>query len=265
MRFMSIASGSSGNASYIGSEQTHILVDAGITMKAVSEGLAGLGLSLRDLDAIVLTHEHIDHVRSVGAIQRKYGIPVYATFGTLRELLLMRQLGELDRGCLHPILPDMDFSIGDLGIRPFSISHDAQDPVGYRVACGAKSCAVAMDLGQYDEYILDHLKAADVLLVESNHDIGMLSGGPYPMALKRRILSGRGHLSNDSAGQLLDAVLHPDIRHVFLGHLSEENNQPDLALRTVRREIDSSESSHRSKDVDITVAERHRPSEIIEF
>lgn len=265
MRFTSIASGSSGNASYIGDEETHILIDVGVTQKAIMEGLSALSLSLSDINGIFLTHEHIDHIRAVGTISRRYGIPIYGTLATLRETLLSKSLGDFDRGLLHPILPDQSIRIASLEILPFSIDHDAADPVAYRVRSGEKCAAVTTDLGHFDDYICGHLRDLDAVLIEANHDPRMLADGPYPLPLKRRILSDKGHLSNEISGKLIDTILHPGLKHIFLGHLSEENNLPELALRTVREVIDRSESGNRSEGLSISVAKRHAVSEIIEF
>ncbi len=265
MRFTSIASGSSGNVSYIGTENTHILVDAGVTMKAINMGLSELELSLSDISAIFLTHEHIDHIRAVGTISRKYGIPLYGTIETLRELLLTRSLGAVDTALLHPLLPDREVNVGGLSILPFSIAHDAANPVGYRVNDGKHTVAVATDLGHFDAYIEEHLTGLDAMVLEANHDIRMLEAGPYPLPLKRRILSDHGHLSNENAGRLLDRVLHEGLRRVYLGHLSKENNLPELALRTVLSEIDASDSAFRGQDFDIVVAKRSEISEPVEL
>ncbi len=268
MRFTSIASGSSGNVSYIGTDKTHILVDAGVTMKAINEGLHALDLSLDEIQGIFLTHEHIDHIKAVGTISRKYEIPIYGTLETLQELISVngrKKLGEVRQDLLHPILPDQECKIGDFSIRPFSIDHDAANPVAYRVEGGGKSVAVATDMGHFDAYIEEHLQGLDAMLVEANHDLNMLSAGPYPMALKRRILSDHGHLSNDNCGRLIDKILNNDIRHIFLGHLSKENNLPELAKLTVEQQIDASESEFHGKDFKISVARRDGISEIIEL
>lgn len=274
MRFTSLASGSSGNAAYIGTNNTHILVDAGITMRSINEELASLSLDLRDIQGLFLTHEHSDHIRAVGTIARKYHIPVYGTLTTLQELLLVSSVGEIPKELLHPILPDQTLRFGELSILPFSIYHDAADPVGYRIEEDTdtpgkterkKAVAVATDMGHYDEYILSHLTDLDAMIIEANHDIQMLSRGPYPLSLKRRILGAKGHLSNASCGELLTKVLNAHTRHVFLGHLSKENNLPELAFETVIKEIDGSERGLHGKDFDISVAKRDGYSEIIEF
>ena len=267
MRFTSIASGSSGNASYIGTDNTHILVDVGVTMKAINEGLHAMNLDLRDIQAIFLTHEHIDHIRAVGTISRKYGIPIYSTLETLRETLLNKTLGAVPKEMMFPIQPDEAVTIGDLAVTPFTIDHDAANPVGYRMeeTETGKKAAVATDLGHFDAYIQSNLRGVNAMVLEANHDIAMLNAGPYPLSLKRRILSDHGHLSNENSGRLLDQVLHSELRHVFLGHLSAENNLPELALRTVREQIDQSDSEYHAKDFDITVASRNHVSEMIEF
>lgn len=265
MRFTSIASGSSGNSSYIGTDHTHILVDAGVTMKAINQGLHTLELDLSDVQAIFLTHEHIDHIRAIGTISRKYQIPVYSTLDTLKEVMLNRTLGEFPTELLQPILPDAVTTVGDLQVTPFSIDHDAADPVGYRIEAEGKRVAVATDMGHYDDYIVTHLEQLDAMVIEANHDVRMLSTGPYPMSLKRRILSDHGHLSNESSGHLIDRILNPKVKHVFLGHLSKENNLPELALSTVQQEINASESEFHAGDFDISVARRDGISEIVEL
>lgn len=267
MRFTSIASGSSGNVSYIGTEHTHILVDVGVTMKAINEGLHALELDLKDIQGIFLTHEHIDHIRAVGTISRKYGIPIYSTLETLQETMLNKSLGAIPKEVMMPIQPDEAVVIGDMAVTPFTIDHDAANPVGYRMeqSGSGKKVAVATDLGHFDDYICSHLSGLDAMVLEANHDIAMLNAGPYPLSLKRRILSDHGHLSNENSGKLLNRVLHSEVKHVFLGHLSAENNLPELALRTVKAEIDASASEFQSKDFDITVASRSHISEILEF
>ncbi len=234
-------------------------------MKAMNEGLGALELSLRDIDAIFLTHEHYDHIKSVGSIARKYHIPIYGSLETLQSLLLIKSLGEFDKELLHPIEADEHLRFEDFDILPFSIPHDARNPCAYRVEAEGKKVAVATDIGHFDEYIEYHLKDLDALILEANHDIRMLSEGMYPYDLKRRILSDYGHLSNENAGKLLDRLLQDRIRKVFLGHLSAENNLPDLALRTVKQEIDSSESPYRSSDFPICIAHRDRISDIVEW
>ena len=151
----------------------------------------------QDVDGILITHEHSDHIKGLGVLARKYQVPIYATRETLDEIRSKSSLGDYDRELLHPVCPDVDFVVGDLTVKPFSIDHDAANPVAYRVQCGERSVAVATDMGHYDQYIIDHLRDLDALLLESNHDVRMLESGPYPYYLKRRILGDHGHLSNE--------------------------------------------------------------------
>lgn len=263
MRMASIASGSSGNCIYIGSENTHILVDAGISNKRIQQGLNEIGLKGDDLDGIFITHEHSDHIKGLGVLCRKFHIPVYATQETLEEIGAMKSLGGFDGELLNPICPDGDFSLGDLSVRPFKIDHDAVNPVAYKVRCGGKSVAVATDFGHFDQYIIDNLQGLDALLLESNHDVRMLETGPYPYYLKRRILGDFGHLSNENAGRLLNCVLHDRLKKIFLGHLSQENNYEELAYETVKLEINEGSCPYGASDFSISVARRDAMSEIV--
>ena len=263
MRFCSIASGSSGNCIYVGSDNAHVLVDAGISGKRVEQGLRELELTGQDIDAILVTHEHSDHVKGLGVLARKHQIPVYTTGGTADAISRMSTLGKLPEGILHEIQEDQPFAIGDLTIKPFSIPHDAAQPVGFRISCGQQSVGVATDLGKYNEYIVENLQNLDALLLEANHDIRMLQVGSYPYYLKQRILGDRGHLSNENAGRLLCRLLHDNLKAVFLGHLSRENNYEELAYQTVCSEVTLGDNPYRSGDFKIQVAKRDCISEVI--
>lgn len=263
MRLVSIASGSSGNCIYVGSDDTHILIDAGISNKRIEQGLNEIGLSGSDITGIAITHEHSDHTKGLGVLARKHGIPIYATENTLQEIDGMKSLGAYPRELFRAIQPDVDFEVGDLTIKPFHIDHDAVDPVAYRVQQGGKSVAVATDMGHFDQYTIDHLLDLDALLLESNHDVNMLQTGPYPYYLKQRILGNHGHLSNENAGRLLNYILHDNMKHILLGHLSKENNYDALAYETVRLEINQGENPYKASDFPIEVAKRDQMSGII--
>ncbi|MGL5434810.1 MAG: MBL fold metallo-hydrolase [Lachnospiraceae bacterium] len=263
MRFVSIASGSSGNCIYVGSECSHILVDAGISNKRMVQGLNEIGLKGCEIQGIVITHEHSDHTKGLGVMARKYGVPIYATRETLEEIQGMSYLGKFPEGLFQEIKPDVTFKVGDLDIQPFAIDHDAANPVAYRIQNDKKSVAVATDMGHFNQYIIDHLQGLDALLLEANHDVNMLETGPYPYHLKRRILSDHGHLSNENAGRLLNYILHDNIRHIMLGHLSKENNYEELAYETVKLEIDQGETCYKASDFPIGVAKRDTMSQII--
>ncbi|MCR5196989.1 MAG: MBL fold metallo-hydrolase [Pseudobutyrivibrio sp.] len=262
MDFFSIASGSSGNCICVGDDSTHVMIDAGISGKRIEAGMNRYDYTTSDMAGLLVTHEHSDHVSGLGVISRKYHLPIYATAGTIKAIRSMKSLGAIDDTLFHVIRPDEDFSIGSLEIHPFRISHDAAEPVAYRIENTKSKVAVCTDLGYFDDYIVGNLKGLDAMLLEANHDIHMLEVGAYPYPLKQRILGEFGHLSNEASGKLLSQVLHDDIKHVFLGHLSKENNYPDLAYETVRLEVTMDENTpYSGGDFNITVASRSDVSE----
>ncbi|MCR4830695.1 MAG: MBL fold metallo-hydrolase [Pseudobutyrivibrio sp.] len=264
MDFFSIASGSSGNCICVGDDSTHVMIDAGISGKRIEAGMNEYDYTTADMAGLLVTHEHSDHVAGLGVISRKYKIPIYGTAATLKAIRSMKSLGAIDDQLLHVIEPDKDFVLGSLTIHPFHISHDAADPVAYRIENHNSKVAVCTDLGYYDNYIVENLKGLDAMLLEANHDIHMLEVGAYPYPLKQRILGNYGHLSNEASGKLLSQVLHDNVKHVFLGHLSHENNYPDLAYETVRLEVTMDDSTpYTGADFDITVASRSEVSQRI--
>ena len=263
MRLCSIASGSSGNCIYAGSDETHVLVDAGISGRRIEQGLHELELTGKDIDAILVTHEHSDHIQGLGVLARKYGIPIYTTGGTVDALERSGALGRVPEGIFHEIREDEPFQIKDLSVTPFQIPHDAAQPVGFRIENGSSAVGIATDLGRFNGYIIDHLKELDALLLESNHDVNMLQVGHYPYILKQRILGDRGHLSNENAGKLLCELLHDNMKAILLGHLSKENNYEALAYETVCAEVTMGDNPYRSSDFYIRVAGREQRSEII--
>ena len=265
MRMMPIASGSSGNCIYVGSDNTHILIDAGVSRKKICEGLNKLDLSMKDISAILVTHEHIDHIKGLGVISRKDNIPVYTTKGTVKGICDTSSIGEVPNELFNEITPDNDFKLNDICIHSFNVSHDANEPVAYTVTDGEKKACVLTDLGYFDDYIVDNIKNPDVLMVEANYDLNLLQVGSYPYYLKQRIIGKKGHLSNENSGQLINDVLHNNLKKIILGHLSKENTYDKLAYETVRLEIDMSHNEYKSSDFNIEVAKRSEPSDIIQF
>ena len=263
MKLCSIASGSSGNCIYVGSEHTNILIDAGISKKKIEEGLDKIGVSGEDLDGILITHEHSDHIQGLGVFSRKYKVPIYATKGTIAGIENYKSLGKMPEGLFYPIQSDEEFVLRDLTIKPFSVSHDAIEPTGYRIGKDKKSIAIATDLGNYDKYIVENLKDVNALVLEANHDVHMVEVGPYPYPLKRRVLGEQGHLSNELSGRLLCDILHDDLQCVMLGHLSKENNYESLAYETVKLEVTLGDNKYNGDDVHIIVAKRDTVSELI--
>lgn len=263
MRFVSIASGSSGNCTYIGTDQTHILVDAGIACKRIDTGLNDLGVKPEELAGVLITHEHSDHISGLRVFSKKHHVPIYGTRETLEAIERLDGKGEIDRELYHAVRPDEQVCIGDFTVRPFSNSHDAANPVGYRAEAAGRAVGVVTDLGVYSQYTVSHLLGLDAVLLEANHDVHMLEAGPYPFSLKRRILGRKGHLSNEMAGQLLGELLHDRMKHIVLGHLSKENNYAELAYETVCCEVNMGANPYHSGDFPITVANRDTMSEVI--
>ncbi|MCR5022835.1 MAG: MBL fold metallo-hydrolase [Lachnospiraceae bacterium] len=272
MRLLSIASGSSGNCIYVGYEGTNLLIDAGISGKRIEAGLNMIGLKTSDIDGILITHEHADHIAGLKVVSNKYKVPVYATGGTINEILNGKKKIDIDPGLFREVKADQEFTVKDMLINPIRISHDAAEPVCYRFyGNDSDSAAVCTDLGTYDDYILDNLEGVSALLLEANHDIKMLEAGPYPYFLKKRILGEKGHLSNDSAGELLTHLMASGkLKTVLLGHLSKENNYAALAFETVRMQLEmlgygcaSSKGYMDNTKVNLGVALRDEPGKLI--
>ena len=263
LELCSIASGSSGNCICVGTDCAHVLIDAGISGKRIEKGLHELGIKAEELEGILITHEHIDHIAGLGVLARRYGIPLYATAGTIEGIKRMKSVGQIDDALFHTIEPEQEFIIHDMMFTPISISHDAADPVAYRFTNGKQSFAVMTDLGTYDEHIVKEMQGLDVLLLEANHDIRMLQTGPYPYPLKQRILGDRGHLSNERSGQLLGEILHDNFGTVMLGHLSKENNYEELAYETVRLEVTMGDNPYNADDFPLYVAKRDEISPVL--
>lgn len=265
MRLLSIASGSSGNCIYVGNDQTHLLIDAGISGKRIEQGLNTIGLSIADIDAVLVTHEHIDHIGGLGVICRKHGLKVYATYGTICGIKNTKSVGKIEEGLLCPIDKCEQITIKDFVIHPMEISHDAMDPVAYRIYADGKKLAIVTDIGHFTQETVEQLQGMNAVLLEANHDVQMLQVGGYPYPLKQRILGNRGHLSNENAGRLLCKLLHDDLKTIVLGHLSNENNLPDLAYESVRLEISMGDNPYQASDFQICVAKRSCPSQVIEL
>ncbi len=231
MTFCPLYSGSSGNALFVQAGQTRVLIDAGKSGKMLTDALRLIGVEPETLDAILITHEHSDHIAGAGVMARKYHIPVYATEGTWTAM--DRKLGAVAPELRCTFDRSQDFYLGQLGVAPFAIPHDAAEPVGYRLWCGSVSIATATDLGYFSKSVRDAVAGSSLVLLESNHDPDMLLQNPhYSAHLKQRILSNKGHLSNESCANALVQLVESGVHNVILGHLSGENNLPELALQT---------------------------------
>lgn len=232
IHFCSLASGSSGNSQFIASDHTRLLLDAGLSGKYITNSLEHIGESLKDINALLITHEHSDHIKGAGVIYRKIRQPIYATEATWA--VLHSKIGEIAPEHIRIIKSGEPFEIGDILVKPIEICHDAAEPVAYAFSNQKARMCVATDLGHCPDSVQNEFLDCDLLMLESNHDINMLKIGPYPYYLKQRILSDVGHLSNEAAaGVIIRAVQEGRVRSVLLGHLSKENNLPELAYETV--------------------------------
>ncbi|MDO5696016.1 MAG: MBL fold metallo-hydrolase [Eubacteriales bacterium] len=258
MKIQSLTSGSSGNCTLVGTDTGNLFVDCGASGKYLENQLAEAGETLPT--AILVTHEHTDHVKGLGVLLRRYRLPVYMTEGTLRALLADGRLGKVDTNLLQVIRPDVPFHLSGLEILPFRINHDAADPVAFRFHEGGVHMAVATDMGCFDDYTVDALRNLDALLLEANHDLRLLECSSYPYRLIERIRSHTGHLSNEDSARLLTAVAGTRLKHVLLGHLSTENNYSALAKMTVEQVL----QTQVEMDVQVDVALKGKRSRIIE-
>ena len=263
MRFCNIASGSSGNCTYAGDDHTHLIIDAGISGKRIEAGLNELELTTPDMTGILITHEHTDHIGGLGVLARRYGIPIYATGGTIDAIRRMPRYKDIPDHLYHVVKADQAFSLGNFEILPLAVSHDAAEPVAYRLENNGKRASIATDLGTYDEHIVRCMRNSDILMLEANHDVHMLEVGPYPYPLKKRILGDKGHLSNDLCGRLLTELISDRLQQVFLGHLSKDNNLEELAYETVRLEVTMSDDNYRWGDFPVSIAKRNERTECI--
>ena len=251
-----LASGSSGNAIFVRIGSVKLLVDVGISRRRITNALREIGQDLDTIDAVILTHEHVDHVNALRKIRQKCPeIPIYSTTGTARGCWRRKRW----RYRHHTIEAGVPFEIGGVEITPFAISHDALEPVGFRIETERFAVGIATDLGCSSDEVERALRDCHVLIVEANHDVEMLWNGPYPRHLKHRVVSNRGHLSNEQARELLDRVAGPRLQQVILGHMSEKNNTAAKVMQAVGT------SFIHAPEVDVVVAERKTPSPLMSF
>ena len=258
LQFCSLYSGSTGNSLFVQSDTTKILVDAGVSAKKITEALNSISVDIDSIDAILVTHEHIDHVKSLSTLSTKYNIPVFATSGTWDAMPENKSKISLQNQKSFKLVDK--FEIGDIKISPFSIPHDAADPCGFNLLCNDKKISIATDIGHMTKDIIHKLEDSSLLMLESNYDPEVLKCGSYPYRLKTRILGPTGHLANSTAGKTISLLLESGLNTAILGHLSKENNFPDLAYRTVLEELRLSNSNF--DKLDLSVASRSEPTKL---
>ncbi len=229
----SFGSGSSGNAYYIGNHDTAILIDAGLSSRKIVRGLEEIGKNIRNIQAILISHDHIDHIKGLPDLTQRFNSAFYTTPKTWEAIQVNRFTRHTRPGCFRPIAAGEAFGIGSFEITAFPVSHDAADSVGFSIRSAEGRLTFATDLGHIGPEAAEFLKASNILILEANYDDHMLSNGPYPPYLQARIRSTNGHLSNDQTARFLFESDHPRLSHVFLAHLSEHNNSPEVALNTV--------------------------------
>ncbi len=227
MRFSVLASGSLGNACYVETDRTAILIDAGLSCREIFRRLERIHVTPSRLDALIITHEHADHIRGAGPLARRLGIPVFLNHDTYQRGL--RAFGDLPKPVL--IHTGHTVPVGDLRIETFTKCHDAVDPIGILVSCHDSRLGVITDLGRSTRLVTDRLRGCHALVVEFNHDVDMLDHGSYPLHVKRRIKGPDGHLSNHEAGLLVRSLAHEDLGILVPAHMSRENNRPDVVER----------------------------------
>ena len=225
LELYSLISGSSGNCSLVTDGKTNILIDCGTSGKRALLALEKVGIAPQTICAILVTHEHTDHTSGVGILARKLGVPIYATNGTHRSM----NIGKINETQISFVTPDITYDIGGIGVTPFSIPHDAQDPCGYSFTDGRKKVTIATDIGCMPDSLFSRIRGSNSIILESNHDIEMLRFGEYPYPLKQRILSDHGHLSNPLAAETALRLVRTGTEHIMLGHLSDKNNLPEIA------------------------------------
>ena len=259
LNFASLYSGSSGNCLFVETENTKILIDAGVSLKKIEKGLEHLYVLPSNLDAVIVTHEHTDHIQSLGNLSKKFDIPVFATSKTFDAM--PKQTEKITDKNKYNINIDEKFSIGDIEILPFKIPHDAADPCGFTLYSNNKKISIATDVGHMTNDILKHIDGSEFILLEANYDSNVLKYTKYPFKLKERIAGPSGHLSNKAAGQTINYLINSGLKKAVLGHLSKESNFPELAYQTVVDEILSSGTN--IDNFNLSVASRDFPGKLI--
>ena len=257
-KFCNLYSGSSGNCSFIETNKTKILVDCGVSYKKIKEGLESINQDIHDIDAILITHEHADHIKGIGVLSKNIDVPIYANKKTLDEIEKKYFISNA-----IPFKTNENFDIKDLKVFPFKIPHDAADPVGFTIDYKNTKISLATDIGHVENKLLKNLNESSFVLLESNYEPDMLKSSSYPYSLKHRILGPEGHLSNEDASKVIKTLVNNGLKNIMLGHLSKENNFPELAYQTTVNEL--IDSNIDIAKLQLAVADREKINNIIEI
>jgi len=254
--FCPLASGSKGNCIYFGTGNTKVLIDAGISGKATKQALASIDVDIADIDAIIITHEHTDHIRGLKVLAYNMGIPVFANSETAKGI------AEKFHGCpqFKIFSTGETFEFHDMEIHPFTIQHDAADPVAFTIHAHDIKTGFCTDIGFVTSLVQNHLKDCDYLYIESNHQPSMVHSCSRPYVCKQRVLGRSGHLSNEACGNLISTIHHPGLKHVHLAHLSHECNSPEYAIKTIQKILHDNKQT-----VEISIAQQNTVSKAIHF
>ena len=252
VRLTILGSGSAGNCAYLETDETRLLIDAGFSGRQIRKRLAGIGRAAETLTGILITHEHSDHAQGLPALAEKLRIPVYCNRPT-QEAIAFQMETQFD---CRLFTTGASFEVGDIVVETFAVPHDAHDPVGFLLRTAGGNIGVLTDLGHCTRLVLERVRSANALILEANHDVKLLQDCPHrPWSLKQRILSRHGHLSNDGAADTVEQIMSPNLRHLFLGHLSRECNRPELARQIVQERLQRIGAHH----VDLQLAAQDQP------
>lgn len=263
VKFYSLVSGSSGNCSVISDGKTNILIDCGINGKVCETQLSKVGIRADGINAILITHEHTDHISGIGVMSRRYNIPIFANKKTWEGIWSSKcNVGKITDENIRIIENDVEFEIGTIGACAFKTPHDSAESVGYNIFIDSDKFSVATDMGRVDKGVVARLLGSKSVLLEANHDIEMLKNGIYPYWLKQRVLGDFGHLSNESSAKIAACLAKNGTKHITLGHLSHENNSPNMAYSTVQKTLNK-DGARIGEDVFLSVADRYEVTNLL--
>lgn len=264
LRFCSLSSGSSGNCYYLGNDLHGILIDAGISAGAIRKFLKEMGIPINSIMGVLITHNHMDHIKGLEVLTRKINVPVFTTQNIWESILGNTYTPKITVDCIRKIFVQQEFHLAGFNIEAFPVHHDAPETIGFQITAGQKKVTIVTDLGHICPTASNYIKAANMLVIESNYDEQMLRDGNYPHFLKTRIISDKGHLGNHQTSAFLADIFHEKISHICLAHLSKNNNTPEKAMQTLREKF-TEKGITLTPNQKIVVLNRNQPTDLIEF